>query len=126
MPIDLVYPAPGEEDRNMSEWTQKLKDRLQKSYQGMRSAQHLYQDQGIRTVSLDVLKLHHGEEVQIEYPGDEDVLPYEPGAELTEIPVQKMQRETPCRTSRETITAQENLEAREQSLPRETDVEEMD
>ena len=113
----------------MSEWTQKLKDRLQKSYQGMRSAQqgnirrnaqmyqplkdgikvgdkvwyfnprvvpgtvhklrnfwlgpyrvhrligaalaeikHLYQDQGTRTVSLDVLKLHHGEDVQLEYP----------------------------------------------------------
>ena len=79
---------------------------------------HLYQDQGTQTESLDVLKLHHGEEVQLEYPGDEDALPYEPGAELTEIPVQIMQGETDVEKMDSTEMQRERLLDVEQPPPR--------
>jgi len=81
---------------------------------------HLYQDQGTRTVSLDVLKLHHGEDVQLEYPGDTDLLAYEPGAELREIPVPIL-TENPGRTDEEVgIEARERIPIGQQqlSLPR--------
>ena len=78
---------------------------------------HLYQDQGTRTVSLDVLKLHHGEDVQLEYPGDEDLLAYEPGAELREIPVPII-TENPGRTDEEMDTeARERIPRVQQPFP---------
>ena len=57
------------------------------------------------------MKLYQGEDVHIEYPGDTDVLPYEPGAELGEIPVPIL-TENPSRTDEEMDT-----EARER-IPR--------